>query len=1223
MPAIDAADVLRNNDDLVGSVIGERFDVLERLTSGGMGVVYRAKHILLNSEVAIKVLLKPQDPDAQYRFLQEAQLACKVKHANTIVISDFGILPDGRSYIAMEFLRGPTLGKTISEGVLSPLRACRVAMQIARGLSAVHDKGIIHRDLKPENIFLVEQDGQKDFVKIVDFGIATDRVDTAEVRANIEKLKAEAAGRDSLRALKERHTLPGMVLGTPQYMSPEQAQGFDLTARADQYALGCIFYEMLCGTVPFDDNNAMAVMYKHALSPVPHLKDKNPSVSVPDSVERIVRRMLAKDPNQRYQSMREVEQALLDEIENLLGTVSPEEARALGLGPRPRMSTTGLRGLTRRWPLWMKVAAAWGSVLLIAGSVLLVYVVQKRRQRAELEQAALETQQLLGAREQALTVLKSDLRDPSTELRLGAVAALGDTRDAALAPAILPLLDDKEGRVQIKAAEVLGQLGRRDVTSNLAPLLDDAQGRSPLLQVAAAEALDLLGDARGRKALGRALLGKHDAARLRAALYLMGSGDREAQRLLSQVVHKGLAAEAAQLEILPKLAQSGDAEAKEALLTRLAGSPSRDTQIAVAGALLKLGEPRGREYLFDLLKKPGPEQLKAAVVLATQEEPVDPAVFRSVLDSPQAHPAARKVALLGLGYTGRREDLKRLLPLLERGDDPPLRQGAAAALLRMAAGDPAVVAMQDLTWAQGALAGDSALLREQAVAVLGDVGNAAAARVLGRTLKQGGDVALRIKAARALGQVRDREALLALKEGLQDQDAGVRQEVIKALGEAGRKLLARGQKSVLGEISGWLSGAVKGSGEASGREQALAQAALLRMGDESQRAPVTAALKSGDVDTRRQLIDQLDRDPVLLAEALGDVDLNVRRLAARKLAGLGDKRAAPVLREVVQSSPDSAEGLQAYALLRKLDPKAEAPTASQQLLGSEDPAARAAALEAVVAQGPSAGAQAALLKGTRDPDRNVRLAVAELAARQPTGAGVLRTLLRDQDPGVRARAAALLQQKEQPDEALDKDKDKDKGKAADPAKGKDAAEADAPRPAVDPETDKRGTGSRPETPEPAGREAIEKLLRTGNDALKEGQAGKAQRQLERAVSQCAREGQKICAPFAYELTYSLGRALQAQGRYADAMTEYEKLHKVHGGSGGQKREVATAMKELGPRLGKVTVLEKKKGKCQATAVFWLTPGQQTVRYGKASFQVKLRAQESQSVSTDSSCNADK
>ena len=154
MPSIDAADVLRNNDDLVGSVIGERFDVLERLTSGGMGVVYRAKHILLNSEVAIKVLLKPQDPDAQYRFLQEAQLACKVKHANTIVISDFGILPDGRSYIAMEFLRGPTLGKAISEGVLSPLRACRVAMQIARGLQAVHDKGIIHRDLKPDEVGL-------------------------------------------------------------------------------------------------------------------------------------------------------------------------------------------------------------------------------------------------------------------------------------------------------------------------------------------------------------------------------------------------------------------------------------------------------------------------------------------------------------------------------------------------------------------------------------------------------------------------------------------------------------------------------------------------------------------------------------------------------------------------------------------------------------------------------------------------------------------------------------------------------------------------------------------------------------------------------------------------------------------------------------------------------------------------------------------------------------
>ncbi|HMU39113.1 MAG TPA: serine/threonine-protein kinase [Pseudomonadota bacterium] len=135
-----------DSDDLVGTIIGERFDVLERLSAGGMGVVYRARHILLDAEVAIKVLLKPQDEEAQYRFLQEAQLACKVKHPNTVIVSDFGVLPDGRSYLVMEFLRGPTLSKVISQGPVPPERMCKIALQIANGLQAVHHQGIIHRD---------------------------------------------------------------------------------------------------------------------------------------------------------------------------------------------------------------------------------------------------------------------------------------------------------------------------------------------------------------------------------------------------------------------------------------------------------------------------------------------------------------------------------------------------------------------------------------------------------------------------------------------------------------------------------------------------------------------------------------------------------------------------------------------------------------------------------------------------------------------------------------------------------------------------------------------------------------------------------------------------------------------------------------------------------------------------------------------------------------------
>ena len=133
--------------DLIGMVIGERYKIEERLSAGGMGVVYKARHIVLDSPVAVKVLLKPQDPEAQRRFQQEAKLASLIRHPNTVYISDFGLLPDGRSYLVMEFLQGPTLSRVLSGGRLSVARACQIARQIADGLAAVHHKGIVHRGL--------------------------------------------------------------------------------------------------------------------------------------------------------------------------------------------------------------------------------------------------------------------------------------------------------------------------------------------------------------------------------------------------------------------------------------------------------------------------------------------------------------------------------------------------------------------------------------------------------------------------------------------------------------------------------------------------------------------------------------------------------------------------------------------------------------------------------------------------------------------------------------------------------------------------------------------------------------------------------------------------------------------------------------------------------------------------------------------------------------------
>ncbi|MFO0575043.1 MAG: serine/threonine-protein kinase [Polyangia bacterium] len=209
-----------NDTQLEGAVLGERYRIARAISKGGMGVVFKAHHTVLDKPLAVKVMLQPQDEAARRRFLQEAKLASQVAHPNIIDIVDFGVLTTDQPFLVMEWLSGQTLADLIAEGPLPFARACTIAAQIARGLHAVHQRGIIHRDLKPANIFVLPQDGGFDLVKIVDFGIAT-----------------QVADGDGSRPAPARLTSPGMVLGTAEYMSPEQAQGMRTDHRVDQYAL--------------------------------------------------------------------------------------------------------------------------------------------------------------------------------------------------------------------------------------------------------------------------------------------------------------------------------------------------------------------------------------------------------------------------------------------------------------------------------------------------------------------------------------------------------------------------------------------------------------------------------------------------------------------------------------------------------------------------------------------------------------------------------------------------------------------------------------------------------------------------------------------------------------------------------------------------------------------------------------------------------------------------
>lgn len=278
----------------VGQLMDGRYQIEQQLGEGGMGVVYRARHVHLNKPVAIKLVRSVPTPELRQRFLREAQAASMISHPNIVSVNDYGVLPSGHPYLVMEYLAGQTLSKLIKAGSVLPLRTCRIARQIALGLLAAHDKQIVHRDLKPDNIFLLEEAGASDIVKIVDFGIA--RVLTAT-----------------------QLTVTGALMGTPQYLPPEQANGSHVDARADQYSLGCILYQMLSGVPPFTADDLMGYLFQHGFQPPPPLRSHSLKFKIPEGLEALVMRLLEKQPGKRYAGMREVVDALDDQIDLLTG----------------------------------------------------------------------------------------------------------------------------------------------------------------------------------------------------------------------------------------------------------------------------------------------------------------------------------------------------------------------------------------------------------------------------------------------------------------------------------------------------------------------------------------------------------------------------------------------------------------------------------------------------------------------------------------------------------------------------------------------------------------------------------------------------------------------------------------------------------------------------------------------------------------------------------------
>ncbi len=324
---------------MVGEVLADRYELEELVGTGGMSSVFRAHDRLLDRKVALKVLHEQYTEDDEYvaRFKHEARSVATLSHPNIVTVIDRGE-HENRQFIVFEYVDGDNLKQLIQRRGPAPVAtALELAMQIARGLSFAHQQGLVHRDVKPQNV-LLNGDGQ---AKVTDFGIA--------------------------RSLDVKHgmTQTGTVLGTSDYIAPEQAQGQRVDEHTDVYSLGVVLYEMLTNEVPFPGENFVAVAMRHINEPPPPIRDKRPDV--PPRVEAAVQRAMAKDPNDRFPTMAD----FCRELEACLAEVQGSEGAATTVAPALPRRKTARRGVNP-WPFVLAIL-----VLIAIGAVIAYLIVRQ------------------------------------------------------------------------------------------------------------------------------------------------------------------------------------------------------------------------------------------------------------------------------------------------------------------------------------------------------------------------------------------------------------------------------------------------------------------------------------------------------------------------------------------------------------------------------------------------------------------------------------------------------------------------------------------------------------------------------------------------------------------------------------------------------------------------------------------------------------------------------
>ena len=348
---------------MIGTTLDGKYILIEVIGRGGMGVVYQAQDTSIDRRVAIKILLSEHLSDTVNvkRFRHEGKAASRLNHPHVITTYDFGISSAGQPYIVMDYLQGSSLEDLIEkEGTVAVDRAIKIMIQACDALAHAHKHGVIHRDIKPSNVVLVKFEDQSDFVKVVDFGVA----------------KLIGGNQEG-----QRLTQAGDVCGSPIYMSPEQCIGADLDCRSDIYSLAVVLYEMLTGTLPLCGKTMVDTMSKHLNEVPPSFNVTRPDLFIPERLESIVFKALAKNPDDRQQSMEE----LMVELQGAIPRAQCSELLRTMSAPQASQKTTHL-GSSKASKLVAIAAAILLAVFVIGGITL--FSLKQRSQAPSLAQPA-------------------------------------------------------------------------------------------------------------------------------------------------------------------------------------------------------------------------------------------------------------------------------------------------------------------------------------------------------------------------------------------------------------------------------------------------------------------------------------------------------------------------------------------------------------------------------------------------------------------------------------------------------------------------------------------------------------------------------------------------------------------------------------------------------------------------------------------------------------------